>query len=190
MTKLVPFASQANLQVCVELAASNGLEFDFIIDDPTGCVDWSYPEGVDKLYEHSCFEIFMSCSDCSRYVELNLSARNDMRCYWFDDYRRPVDYQDLSGYSEPKVSFRTSQINVNQSDKLVHCRGRFELDSIAQFLGSAVSKVGLSVILKHNNGERSYWALKHSSDKPDFHDSRSFQKFSDLVKETRTCEKG
>ena len=34
--------------------------------------------------------------------------------------------------------------------------------------------LGLSVVLEERDGTKSYWALEHASDKPDFHASDCF----------------
>jgi len=41
-------------------------------------------------------------------------------------------------------------------------------------LTQSAARVGLSAVIEESDGTKSYWALAHGSDKPDFHDPDCF----------------
>jgi len=123
------------------------------------------PRRADRLWQHTCFELFLRTNGDSSYCEFNFSPSGEWAAYEFRDYRdgRPIDDEELS----PEIVVR------RRSD-------RIELDAVVRLdrlsvLRPAVSlRIGLSAVIESGDGTLSYWALKHPAPKPDFHHPDSF----------------
>lgn len=68
------------------------------------------------------------------------------------------------------------RVENSEPPEIVVRRGKdfLELDSIIRLPGAATLELGLSAVVEDENGELSYWALKHPRDEPDFHHRDSF----------------
>lgn len=119
----------------------------------------------DKLWEQTCFEIFVRSAKSDAYCEFNFSPTGEWAAYRFDDYRagmRPLEGLDVSSMS--------AETNAAQFRLFL---------TIDIKVASAVPiaddwHVGISAILQETSGAKSYWALAHPSGKPDFHHSDCF----------------
>jgi hypothetical protein len=112
------------------------------------------PRRRDGLWSTTCFELFMRRPGEADYREWNFAPSGDWAAYDFTDYRQgmaaaPVD-------SPPYL--------------------RLE-DSLTWWTFGATIGVdagqpwefGLSAVIEEQDGTKSYWALAHPSEKPDFH---------------------
>lgn len=113
------------------------------------------PERADRLWEHTCFEAFIQTGD--GYMELNLSPSGRWAAYRFTSYR-----QDMVS-AEDGVQFHG----------LERAEDRVALEAIIALPPSA-TRIALSAVIEARNGSKTYWALAHPSDKPDFHHPDSF----------------
>lgn len=126
------------------------------------------PQGrEDKLWEQTCFEIFLGHLGTNAYGEFNFSPSKKWNFFIFQDYRKDresppwdvappfIEYQD-NGEAGARL---TVQIN---------------LGPLKPLYTSGSSILGLSSVLDHENGRQSFHALKHLSDQPDFHLKDSF----------------
>ena len=159
---LIPFPDETQVYpeaISVEFEREGGLLWlRFIIDDNPDFIAWpgEAPVGrADELWKHTCFEAFVTTAD--GYREFNLSPSGQWASYWFDGYRegmRPADevcvVEGLDGGSD-----------------YVALEGRIELPVDAR-------KLALSAVIETVDGARTWWALAHPSDKPDFHHPDSF----------------
>lgn len=125
------------------------------------------PSREDNLWQDTCFEVFLrQTNQTQQYLEFNFSPAGHWAFYRFRDYR--VDLERPPAHEPPTI---TVQI---RGDDL------FLVAKIPWFMihetlpGKLPLEIGLSVILKDRNGEISYWAIMHPSDKPDFHHPDSF----------------
>ena len=108
-------------------------------------------ERKDKLWHHCCFEAFMG--EGPAYEEINLSPSGAWAHYRFSDYRQALP-------NDPDIA--APEIDTERAD------GLFTLQAeIAPPTG--FTTLGLSAVLEDRQGQLSYWALMHPSDKPDFH---------------------
>ena len=116
-----------------------------------------------ELWKDSCFEFFVGIKDFLRYWEFNLSPAGHWNVYHFDSYRQ--------GMQEEKA-FTTLPFSVeNQADGLALA---LDVD-----LGKIISanqeiKVAITTVIKHRDGEVTYWALTHRGAEADFHLRDSF----------------
>lgn len=113
---------------------------------------------ADGLWRTTCFEVFAGLSDGS-YAEFNLSPSKEWAAYGFDGYRKGM--RDLAGSVEV---FKVERLR----DGLEVCAWL----NWTNWPGSR--RIGLSAVIEGTDGNISYWALAHPSDKPDFHHPDSF----------------
>ena len=117
----------------------------------------------DELWKDTCFEFFLSIKDSQQYWEFNLSPTGYWNIYRFDGYRQ--------GMLE-ETAFTILPFNVqNQTDGLALV---LDVD-----LGKIISEnqaieVAITTVIKHRNGEVTYWALTHQGVEADFHLRDSF----------------
>ncbi|MDR0577571.1 MAG: DOMON-like domain-containing protein [Candidatus Accumulibacter sp.] len=125
------------------------------------------PERGDSLWEQTCFEAFAGLEGDSGYREFNFSPSGRWAVYDFGDYRRRLPDPEVAA---PRIAARATE-------------GRLELEAIAPLsslppaLSGAAWEIGLSAVVETTDavdGGRSYWALRHSSPRPDFHLRDSF----------------
>jgi hypothetical protein len=116
----------------------------------------------DELWKGTCLEAFFAkgTNPEDSYLELNCAPNGDWNLY------------ELSGYRQ---GLKASE---NANVRLIHREGtadevlfriRFESPLLRQMKWAS-----LTTVLKHQDGTPSYWALKHSRTKPDFHDKDTF----------------
>ena len=130
----------------------------FVIEDNPDFIAWPKKRPVgraDDLWKHTCFEAFVAADD--GYVEFNLSPSDAWASYRFDGYRdgmRPADEAAVVA-------------GLDGGRDYVALEARIELPAGAV-------RFGLSAVIETIDGEKTYWALAHPSDKPDFHHPDSF----------------
>ena len=123
------------------------------------------PERRAGLWESTCFEAFISETQQGFYWELNASPSGHWNVYHFRGYREG---------RKPEARIAPPRIEVLPC--VPHAfRLRVELD-LSRVLGPrAALELGASAVLETGSGDKSYWALAHLGEKPDFHLRRSFQ---------------
>jgi len=109
------------------------------------------PERTDGLWEHTCFEAFVSAGPLA-YREFNFAPSTRWAAYAFDDDRQGM--RPLEGITPPAVtaSIREGLLEV-----------RAGLDA------PAGARLGLTAVIEEAGGRVSYWALAHPPGDPDFH---------------------
>jgi hypothetical protein len=123
------------------------------------------PRRLDHLWEHTCFEAFIAISGKSTYWELNVSPSGDWNLYRFSDYR-------VGQTKEEKVT----QIDFEwkkEENRIVLLVGLDLKGALAEFEPGSLD-LGLTAVLETLSQRKSYWAVKHSGSKPDFHLRNSF----------------
>jgi hypothetical protein len=116
------------------------------------------PEGAkrrDRLWETTCFELFVHPEPDDPYLEFNFSPSRAWAAYQFQSYRKGM--RDLP-LAVPKIDFWND---------VTGCSLRAELGLIAPWAWQC--GIGLSAVIEEADGTKSYWALAHPRDKPDFH---------------------
>jgi hypothetical protein len=130
---------------------------------------------ADPLWKHTCFEAFVAAADAPGvdapgvdapgYHEFNFSPSGDWAIYRFSAYREGMSRAEMGG--APEISVR-------------RCGGGLELESAVRLrylgdLGDARHlRVAMAAVIEDDAGGLSYWALQHTSDKPDFHHPNGF----------------
>ncbi|MBI3917037.1 MAG: DOMON-like domain-containing protein [Betaproteobacteria bacterium] len=120
---------------------------------------------VHGLWQHTCCECFIALDGQPGYHEFDFAPSGAWVAYAFAKYREGAPLADEG--LNPRVAVRRAaeRIEVDASIPLerlsdMHRRGRLAL--------------ALSVVVEHEDGVLSYWALKHPAGKPDFHHRDSF----------------
>ena len=123
--------------------------------------DRGLPWRRDRLWESTCFELFVRPGRGSAYTEFNFAPHASWNAYDFTDWRRGMIEADIS---EPHlVDSRLDGVSLSDSYRL-----HVYLNQDA--LPKAGAKLSLAAVLDEQDGTKSYWALAHPpSDKPDFH---------------------
>lgn len=125
--------------------------------------DAEAPRRKDRLWEGTCFELFLGTEDSGEYRELNLSPSGHWNIYRFDGYREGMREETaitslpFDVRREPEALLLTAEIDVG---KLVPAD---------QGLAAAVAAV-ISTI----DGWKSHWAPTHPATRPDFHRREGF----------------
>jgi hypothetical protein len=115
----------------------------------------------ERLWEHTCFEVFMGCEADERYREFNVAPSRQWATYAFRR-RREAEARDLSGI--PVIQVERTERNIALDLAL----------PLEPMFANAPLRLGLSAVLEDTTGACSHWALRHPGDRPDFHHPDSF----------------
>ena len=153
--------------VLVRWTASAELQMTFRLDGDIPRVSISppgTPRFARELWRHTCFEVFIAVEGQSSYHEFNFAPSGEWTVYAFSGYRNggPVADEIL----RPRIAMRSTDSRL-ELDALVR------LDILSAVHPRASLRVGLSAVIETSDG-LSYWALRHSKDKADFHDADGF----------------
>ncbi|MES2444598.1 MAG: DOMON-like domain-containing protein [Pseudomonadota bacterium] len=167
---LVPFPGKPHpkIQVSVEAARlePGRLRLWYIV---TGAVQGlkipshATPARVDGLWHHSCCEAFVRSGSGTAYREVNLSPSSQWAAYDFESYRK----------GGANAAMPVPVISISEVPGK-----RFALGADLHFDSAAMARapwhLGLSMVVEEKDGGKSWWALAHSADKPDFHRADCF----------------
>jgi hypothetical protein len=121
------------------------------------------PTRKHELWQETCFEFFLAIKNSERYWEFNLSPAGHWNVYRFDGYRQGM---------QEETAFTTLPFSVE-----------YRADSFAIALDVDLNKivsadqaldVAITTVIKHRDGEVTYWALTHQGTEADFHLRDSF----------------
>ncbi len=153
-----------SIEVDVVRPAQDSLILRYVL---TGAVDDlllpspKAPERGDRLWQHTCFEIFIRAMSEEPYHEFNFAPSGQWAAYRFEARRSGMCNMDIA-----PPSIRTSVTAE-----------RLELGATLDVAGLPADKlwrVGLSAVIEEKNGCKSYWALAHPPGEPDFHHPACF----------------
>jgi hypothetical protein len=119
------------------------------------------PGFADELWHNTCCEAFVATAGQTAYREFNFSPSGQWAIYDFADYRQAMR-RHLPD-APPKIDCQPTP------DGFV-----LTVDLPLTLLGPPPWQIGLSCILKTTDGSVDYRALRHASDRPDFHQRASF----------------
>jgi hypothetical protein len=174
---LIPFdkTNSPKTEVKVELNQNHDSVFlSFRIKDGLSFIDLgsSTPnkERVIKLWEKTCFEFFLKNS-ADEYVEFNFSPCFEWNCFYFKKTGDPLAEWE-------KMNRPETQILLSIDHFFLMVELKKELFPPGFFNQNTELSVGITSVLKNKSGQLSYWALAHSDTRPNFHDFRSFIKYT------------
>ncbi len=156
------------IEVKIARTATAGLELHYFVMGAIDDVRWpplAAAERADRLWEHSCFEVFVSASGRSGYHEFNLSPSSCWAAYRFSDYRAGMQVALISQPPEIGSRITAKTYVLRATVPLANSHG------LPETIGW---DVGLSAVIEEMSGAKSYWALAHPPGKPDFHHKDCF----------------
>jgi len=116
---------------------------------------------ADELWRTTCFELFLMPGDGPTYCEFNLSPSERWAAYDFSGYRDGMAERPLE--REPQGTMR-----LGSSFAI------FDAAIPLSALPGADCRMNVTAVIEEQGGEKSYWALAHPTEKPDFHDPACF----------------
>ena len=127
------------------------------------------PRTADRLWQHTCCEIFVARHDLPAYHEFNLSPSGEWAAYAFQRYREGAPLAEKANAEE-----LNPQIAVRDSAKKLELDALIRLDRLSPEHRVAKLSLALSAVVEEKDGLLSYWAIKHPPGKPDFHHADAF----------------
>lgn len=164
---LQPVSSLLDFKITGNFARhSNTLAIHYVLFGPLA--ELMIPEPVlparkQGLWEATCFEFFLAVKHSPQYWEFNLSPTGDWNVYRFAAYRQGM--QEETAFTSLPFSIQ------NQSDALLIT---LELDLHQIVQADQALEMAINSVIKHRDGEATYWALTHCGSQADFHRRDSF----------------
>lgn len=120
---------------------------------------------ADGLWQHTCFEAFIRASGIQAYYEFNFSTSGEWAAYRFESRRTGM---------QPTQHLPPPRIGVLRGRGMMDVSIDVDLAQLEDLASAMELSLGLAAVIEHGSGERSYWALRHDSAQPDFHDPATF----------------
>jgi hypothetical protein len=132
------------------------------------------PRIAQRLWQHTCCEIFIAREGLPAYHEFNLSPSGEWAAHAFASYRDggPLADEGLA----PGIAVRSAADRL-ELDAVIR------LDRLSPSYAGAKLSIALSAVLEDDTGALSYWALRHPPGKPDFHHPAAFALELDEVRD-------
>lgn len=142
----------------IEVTVTAGLKVSFRLQGDIGRLRIPAPRtprAAERLWEHTCCEIFIARKGAAGYREFNLSPSGEWAAYEFTRYREGTALL----IQDPGIAVRRGA-------------DRLELEGTVPW--NQETQIGLCAVIEDLDGNLSYWALRHAPGKPDFHHADSF----------------
>ncbi len=158
-----PDACVRAIGVSVLREAAGGLSLAYRLDGDLAAL--RIPDGTmvlapERLWAHTCFELFVAVEGERSYREFNFSPSGQWMRFDFDDYRQ----RSVSpACPAPQLVVRRQGATLELDVQLA-----------AQSLPAGDVCLGLSAVVEHADGSHRYWALRHPAGQPDFHHREGF----------------
>jgi len=155
------------IQVLIRRSAGADLQMTFRLDGDISRIEVpppSTPRFAAGLWQHTCFEAFIALEGQSAYHEFNFAPSGEWTVYAFRGRR------DGGPLADEKMR---PNITVRSTDNRLELDALVRLDSLSTVHPHASLLIGLMAVIETGEG-LSYWALRHFSSKPDFHDPDGF----------------
>ena len=117
------------------------------------------PRRQDRLWEETCFELFLGTADSGEYWEFNLSPSGHWNVYRFDGYREGMR-------EEPAITSLPFDVRRDSEALLAH---RGDSASGRSSRQARTSRPTVAAVIETSDGGKSHWALVHPASRPDFH---------------------
>lgn len=123
------------------------------------------PRRADRLWQHTCFEAFISVKGQPAYYEFNFTPSGEWAAYAFRRYREGAPLGDDK--FTPVITVRSAKGSLDL-DVVIN------LDRLLKMSPRLQLRCGISAVVEEKGGMLSYWAVKHPPGKPDFHHPDAF----------------
>lgn len=160
-----PFEIKATITINEELVTLD-YKISNLIDSVALTSRKTKPQRTIGLWNATCFELFLKNKGANEYVEFNFSSSHDWNCFKFQNQN-----DELREWTQLKKVDITSFRDTN----LYHLKVVFlksQLPSNFQNLERLLYST--TTVIKHADDTFSYWAIKHTDNKPNFHHPESF----------------
>jgi hypothetical protein len=111
----------------------------------------------ERLWAHTCCELFVAPALGESYVEWNFSPSGQIARFEFSGYRTRIP-------AGPPV-MASSVVTVEG--------GALRLDARVP-LPSDAARMSITAVVEDTSGSLSYWAVRHPCERPDFHHPEGF----------------
>lgn len=122
-----------------------------------------FPAGglpVERLWAHTCFELFVLAEGSEAYREFNFSPGGQWMCFDFSAYRARIDSPVMPA---PLLDWQRAGDVLTLAARLP-----------AASVPAGALRLGITAVVEHADGNHRYWALGHPPGKPDFHHRDGF----------------
>jgi hypothetical protein len=156
------------LSVAVTQPAPERLELGFLLSGNLELLKFPEPRApvrADELWRHTCFEAFIGHGEANDYWEYNFSPSGAWAAYHFSAYREGM---------APHLVGAPPLITRKLEDATFSLHVLLDLSWLAKSSAGAGLKLGLTAVVEDRERGLSYWALRHTAEKPDFHRAESF----------------
>jgi hypothetical protein len=164
-----PAKAVRGISARVRRAPGEVLAVSYLIEGDLGRVRVPAPQVpriADRLWQHTCCEIFIAGKGMPAYYEFNLSPSGEWAACAFDGYR--------SRAGEPCAEGLAPEVAVRGAAGTLELDAVIRLDLLPKLRSGAPLSLALSAVVEDGNGALSYWALRHPAGKPDFHHPQAF----------------
>lgn len=166
MLTLVPFAEANNdiydIGVSGDVViADNVLSVIFYWQDPRARILFADRHNNERRYElwkTTCFEVFLQPAGQEEYIEINIAPTGEWDAYTFTRYRQPQPPQRSECITLLHFDWRSNGLEAQFAFAGKHMEWR----------------CSLTAVIELQDHSKHYLALKHATDKPDFHHHESF----------------
>lgn len=160
-----PDTSVRAIQVSLQLTSNGGLALNYRITGNTSAIripPCQVASASDGLWQHTCCEFFIAAVDDENYLEFNFSPSSQWANYRFTRYRERDPAFAPAAALQITTSCTDDELLLTAvlDKKLLPATGTFN--------------IGLTAVSEATDGSKSYWALVHCADQPDFHLRPSF----------------
>ncbi|MBF0559929.1 MAG: DOMON-like domain-containing protein [Nitrospirae bacterium] len=118
----------------------------------------------DKLWEQTCFEVFLAVRNSPSYWEFNFSPAGHWNVYSFEAYRKEM--KEEAAFSELPFSVHYEEGHA------LSCSVEIDLNKIVR--ADSRLEAAVNSVMKLRDGTLTYWASTHNDGRPDFHRRDSF----------------
>jgi hypothetical protein len=122
------------------------------------------PRAAERLWQHTCCELFVARAHEPGYREFNFSPSGEWAAYAFAAYRdgapMHIDAPGIRVEREPERLMLSASVPAEDQ----------------------TLKIGACVVVEDARGVISYWALRHAPGKPDFHHPAAFAMALDAIR--------
>lgn len=149
-------------------SAAGRLELRYVVTGRIDDLAWpepAAPRRTDELWKHTCFEVFIRPPSGEAYCEFNFSPSSQWAAYRFSGER--------AGMS-PIGEISAPLIELTGSDDQFDMDVALDLAGLPDLPRAEPWRLAVTAIIEEISGVKSYWALAHSREQPDFHNLSGF----------------
>jgi hypothetical protein len=153
-----PFTVWASAERSADFGASATLNLWFGVSAPMTRFlvpeESDEPRRRDNLWQSTCFECFLKEEGQEPYQEWNFSPSGDWAAYDFEAEREGMEIADVANPPYVRVEDNLSWWGLGATIS-IPAEPRF--------------RIALSAVIEEQGGRRTFWALHHPGEQPDFH---------------------